>query len=110
MGTFRHGTTTWDVACPERPSRVVGLSMAGFRVRDLDALRMVSHPAVTELLEFGAGTPVLDRAAGRQRGSLVAGPGLGSGGAAVVRGEDVVRGAAVVRARTSNAYRYGCLP
>lgn len=64
--------------------------MAGFRVRDLDALRMVPHPAVTLLLEFGADSPVLDYAAGRrQRGSLVAGPGLGSGGVVWARGENV---------------------
>ncbi|MGW7596107.1 AraC family transcriptional regulator, partial [Streptomyces rubiginosohelvolus] len=60
MHTFMHGTTVWDVARPQRPSRVAGVSMAGFGVRDLDALRMVPHPAVTLLLEFGAGTPVLD--------------------------------------------------
>jgi AraC-like DNA-binding protein len=64
--------------------------MAGFRVRDLDALRMVPHPAVTLLLEFGTGSPVLDYAAGRQqRGSVVAGPGFGSGGAVWARGENV---------------------
>nr|WP_202542543.1 helix-turn-helix domain-containing protein [Streptomyces sp. SID2563] len=64
--------------------------MAGFGVLDLDALRMVPHPAVTLLLEFGAGTPVLDRATGeQQRGCLVAGPGLGAGGAVRVRGENV---------------------
>jgi AraC-like DNA-binding protein len=41
-------------------------------------------------LEFGAGSPVLDGAAGRQqRGSLVAGPGLGSGGEVRARGENV---------------------
>lgn len=85
-----HGAAAWDVACPQRPSQLAGLTMAGFRVRDLDALRMVPHPAVTLLLEFGAGSPVLDWAAGRQqRGSLVAGPGLGSGGAVQVRGENV---------------------
>ncbi|MFJ8988832.1 helix-turn-helix domain-containing protein [Streptomyces sp. NPDC102279] len=92
MGTFMHGAAVWDVACPQRPSRVAGLTMAGFRVRDLDALRMVPHPAVTLLLEFGAGSPVLDCAAGgQQRGSLVAGPGpgLGSGGAVRARGENV---------------------
>ncbi|MET8981922.1 helix-turn-helix domain-containing protein [Streptomyces sp. NPDC004539] len=90
MGTFMHGTAVWDVACPQRPSRVAGLTMAGFRVRDLDALRMVPHPAVTLLLEFGAGSPVLDCAAGRQqRGSLVAGPGLGTGGAVRARGKNV---------------------
>ncbi|WP_329090724.1 helix-turn-helix domain-containing protein [Actinomadura citrea] len=64
--------------------------MAGFGVRDLDALQMVPHPAVTLLLEFGTGSPVLDFADGRQlRGSMVAGPGLGSGGAVRVRGENV---------------------
>jgi AraC-like DNA-binding protein len=64
--------------------------MAGFRVRDLDALRMIPHPAVTLLLEFGTGSPVVDYAAGRrQRGSVVAGPGFGSGGAVWARGENV---------------------
>lgn len=70
--------------------------MAGFRVRDLDALRMVPHPAVTLLLEFGEGVPVVDCAPGqrrrqwqRQRGSIVAGPGLGSGGAVWARGKNV---------------------
>ncbi|MEV0385835.1 helix-turn-helix domain-containing protein [Nonomuraea sp. NPDC050643] len=89
MRTFVHGEAVWGVACPQRPSRVAGVTMAGFRVRDLDALRMVPHPAVTLLLEFGSGSPVLDGAAGRQRGSVVAGPGLGSGGAVWARGENV---------------------
>jgi AraC-like DNA-binding protein len=85
-----HGSAVWGVACPQRPSRVAGLTMAGFSVRDLDALRMVPHPAVTLLLEFGAGSPVLDCAAGRQqRGSIVAGPGLGAGGAVRAWGENV---------------------
>ncbi|MFB7113990.1 helix-turn-helix domain-containing protein [Streptomyces sp. NPDC056190] len=90
MRTFTHGAAVWDVACPQRPSMVAGLTMAGFRVRELDVLRMVPHPAVTLLLEFGAGSPVLDCAAGRQqRGSIVAGPGFGSGGAVRARGENV---------------------
>ncbi|MYX27537.1 helix-turn-helix domain-containing protein [Streptomyces sp. SID8381] len=90
MRTFTHGAAVWDVACPQRPSRVAGLTMAGFRVRELDGLRMVPHPAVTLLLEFGAGSPVVDWAAGRQqRGSIVAGPGLGAGGAVRARGENV---------------------
>ncbi|MEV0196754.1 helix-turn-helix domain-containing protein [Nonomuraea sp. NPDC050691] len=90
MRTFMHGATVWDVACPQRPSRVAGVTMAGFRVRDMDALRMVPHPAVTLLLDFGAGSPVVDDAAGRrQRGSVVAGPGIGSGGAVWARGENV---------------------
>lgn len=85
-----HGAAVWGVACPQRPSRVAGVTMAGFRVRELDALRMVPHPAVTLLVEFGAGSPVMDYAAGRQqRGSIVAGPGLGSGGAVRARGENV---------------------
>jgi AraC-like DNA-binding protein len=90
MRTFVHGAAAWDVACPQRPSRVAGVTMAGFGVRDLDALRMVPHPAVTLLLEFGSGSPVLDYAAGRrQRGSLAAGPGFGSGGVVWARGENV---------------------
>lgn len=85
-----HGTAVWGVACPRRPSRVAGVTMAGFRVRELDTLRMVPHPAVTLLVEFGGGTPVMDHAAGRQqRGSVVAGPGFGSGGAVRARGENV---------------------
>lgn len=85
-----HDAAVWGVACPRRPSRVAGVTMAGFRVRDLDALRMVPHPAVTLLVEFGAGSPVVDDAAGRQqRGSVVAGPGVGSGGAVWARGENV---------------------
>ncbi|MFJ3791307.1 helix-turn-helix domain-containing protein [Kitasatospora sp. NPDC090091] len=90
MRTFRHGAAEWGVACPQRPSRVAGLAMAGFRVHDLEALRMVPHPAVTLLLEFGAGPTVLDCAAGRQeRGSVVAAPGFGSGGEVRARGENV---------------------
>jgi AraC-like DNA-binding protein len=69
---------------------MAGVAMAGFRVRALDALRMVPHPAVTLLLDFGAGSPVLDGAAGRRHlGSIVAGPGFGSGGAVWARGENV---------------------
>ncbi|MCX2180206.1 helix-turn-helix domain-containing protein [Streptomyces sp. SKN60] len=100
METFAHGAARWEVACPRRPSRVAGLSMAGFRIHDLDALRIVPHPAVTLLLDFGDGSPVLDSAPGRQQGgSLVAGPGLGSGGAVRARGENV----ACVQVRLSPA-------
>ncbi|RDI68848.1 helix-turn-helix protein [Nocardia pseudobrasiliensis] len=64
--------------------------MAGFRVRDLNPLRMVPHPAVTLLLDIGPGSPILDGPGGWQRrGSLVAGPGFGSGGAILARGENV---------------------
>ncbi|WP_222426718.1 AraC family transcriptional regulator [Amycolatopsis rhizosphaerae] len=63
--------------------------MAGFRIRDLNALRMVPHPAVTLIVEFGAGSPVLDCAAGPRLGSIAAGPGFGSGGAVRAWGENV---------------------
>ncbi|WP_433754476.1 helix-turn-helix domain-containing protein [Nocardia sp. CA-135398] len=90
MRRFMHGAAVWDVACPQRPSRVAGVTMAGFRVRHLDALRMVPHPAVTLLLDFGAGSPVVDDATGRQqRGSVVAGLGVGSAGAVWAWGANV---------------------
>lgn len=85
-----HGAAVWEVATPWRPSRVAGVTMAGFGVRALDALQMVPHPAVTLLVEFGAGSPVIDGVAGQeQRGSMAAPPGFGSGGAVRVRGENV---------------------
>ncbi|MDH2430463.1 helix-turn-helix domain-containing protein [Sphaerisporangium sp. TRM90804] len=90
MRTFVHGAAVWEVSRPRWPSRVPGVAMAGFRVGALDALRMVPHPAVTLLVDFGPGSPVLDDATGRQqRGSVVAGPGAGSGGAVWARGENV---------------------
>ncbi|MGW1108634.1 helix-turn-helix domain-containing protein [Streptomyces sp. NPDC002540] len=90
MRTFGHGAGVWGVECPQRSSQVTGVTMAGFHVPDLETLRIVPHPTVTLLLEFGAGSPVLDSpAGGQQRGSIVAGPGLGSGGAVRARGENV---------------------
>ncbi|MET9387993.1 helix-turn-helix domain-containing protein [Streptomyces sp. NPDC002928] len=90
MRTFVRGAAMWGVECPQRPSRVTGVTMAGFHVPNLETLRIVPHPAVTLLLEFGAGSPLLDCPAGRQqRGSIVAGPGLGSGGAVRAQGENV---------------------
>ncbi|MFI9604605.1 helix-turn-helix domain-containing protein [Streptomyces sp. NPDC052043] len=90
MRTVARGAAVWGVECPRRPSRTAGVSMAGFRVRELETLRIVPYPAVTLLLEFGTGSPVLDCAPGRQqRGSFAAGPGLGSGGAVRARGENV---------------------
>ncbi|MFD8738659.1 helix-turn-helix domain-containing protein [Streptomyces sp. NPDC059618] len=90
MRTFVHGAETWGVARPSRPSRVAGVGMAGFRVRELDGLRMVPHPAVTVLLEFGAGSPVVVGPDGDRRwGSVVAGPGTGAGGGVRAWGESV---------------------
>nr|MDT0516094.1 helix-turn-helix domain-containing protein [Streptomyces sp. DSM 41633] len=90
MRTFAHGAATWDVEGPRRPSRMAGVTMAGFRIRGPEALRIVPHPAVTLLLDFGDGWPVLDCVpGGPQRGSFVAGPGLGSGGETRARGENI---------------------
>jgi len=80
----------WDVARPARPSRVAGVSMAGFRDRGVTTLghRAIPHPAVTLVLEFGSGPLIVDDADGRQRrGSLVAGLGFGTG-AVRVRGQN----------------------
>lgn len=82
----------WDVARPMRPGRAAGVDMAGFRVPGPLAgeLRVVPHPAVMLILEFGAGEPTVEDGAGRlHRGSLVAGPGFGSGGGVRARGERV---------------------
>jgi AraC-like DNA-binding protein len=66
----------WDIARPSRPSRVAGVSMAGFRDRSTAPvnLRAVPHPAVTLVVEFGDGPLVVDDGTGReQHGSVVAG-------------------------------------
>jgi AraC-like DNA-binding protein len=61
--------------------------MAGFDVREADAVRMVPHPAVTLLIDFGTASPTVDYGAGlRRRGSMVAGPGFGAGGAVWAHG------------------------
>ncbi|MCF3120400.1 helix-turn-helix domain-containing protein [Streptomyces arenae] len=64
--------------------------MAGFRVPGLivGGLRIVPHPAVMLILEFGASAATVEDGSGRRlRGSLVAGPGFGSGGEVRARGE-----------------------
>lgn len=69
----------WDIACPGQPSRVPGVTMAGFGDRGITPpdLRLIPHPAVTLLLVFG-GTIALQDPAGRQhQGSFVMGPGFG---------------------------------
>ncbi|MET8689362.1 helix-turn-helix domain-containing protein [Streptomyces sp. NPDC004732] len=66
--------------------------MAGFRVPGTltEGLRLVPHPAVMLILEFGPSpSTVHDGAGGRHRGSLVAGPGFGSGGGVRAWGEHV---------------------
>ncbi|MCQ4213165.1 helix-turn-helix domain-containing protein [Streptomyces longispororuber] len=88
----RDGAAAWDVARPRRPGRVSGVDMAGFRVSGplRGGLRVVPHPSVMLILEFGTGVPAVHDGAGRRyRGSLVAGPGFGSGGGVRAWGEDV---------------------
>lgn len=88
----RDGPAAWDVARPRRPSRVTGADMAGFGVPGQLAggLRVVPHPAVMVVLEVGASLAVVDDGAGRRhRGSVVAGPGFGSGGAVRAWGAQV---------------------
>jgi AraC-like DNA-binding protein len=77
-----------EVTPPARPSRLTGISMAGFRDRGPGPLdmRAIPHPAVTLALDFGPGTIVVDDATGRRRGSIVAG--LAFGGLRV-RGRDI---------------------
>lgn len=62
--------------------------MAGFRDRGIAPAghRMVPHPAVTLLLEFGSSAPIVETVTGQQRGSLVAPP---APNAVWVRGENV---------------------
>jgi AraC-like DNA-binding protein len=82
-------TAAWEVVSPQRPSRVSGVTMAGFRIGSA-AFRLVPHPAVTVALAFGAGRPVVeDSAGGTHRGSIVAGAGFGCTGAMWARGEDI---------------------
>ncbi|RSS16016.1 AraC family transcriptional regulator [Streptomyces sp. WAC05458] len=86
------GSAGWGVARPRRPSRIPGVDMAGFRVPGplVGDLRVVPHPAVMLILEFGSETPTVGDGAGRcLRGSLVAGPGFGSGGGVRAWGKGV---------------------
>src|SRR5919109_3562404 len=77
-----------EVIPPARPSRLRGVSMAGFRDRGPGPLdmRAIPHPAVTLALEFGPGTLVVDDANGRRGGSVVAGLAFGN---LRVRGRDI---------------------
>ena len=79
----------WDVVLPARPVRVPGVRMAGFRDDGSDPVdvRVVPHPAVSMMLEFGAGPLVLDAVTGRRhRGNIAVGY---MHGAVRVRGQRV---------------------
>jgi AraC-like DNA-binding protein len=69
----------WDIACPKRPGRVPGVTMAGFRDRGLTppGLRLIPHPAVTLVLVFGGTIAVADGVGRRRQGSFVTGLGFG---------------------------------
>jgi AraC-like DNA-binding protein len=69
----------WDIACPKQPSRVPGVTMAGFRDRGITppGLRLIPHPAVTLVVVFGGTVAVADGAGRRRQGSFVTGPGFG---------------------------------
>jgi len=87
----RGDTALWDIATPARSHRMAGVTMAGFRDlgRTPSGLRLIPHPAVTLAVMFGAGSVTVVDATGRQqRGSLVAGPGLGFGSVRVQRAEN----------------------
>jgi AraC-like DNA-binding protein len=93
-----------EVMPPARPSRLTGISMAGFRdggPGPLD-MRMIPHPAVTLALDLSPGTLSVDDATGRRRGSLVAGLAFGD---LWVRG----RGIEAVQVRLSPITAYAVL-
>src|SRR6266540_2157409 len=69
----------WDITCPERPSRVPGVTMAGFGDRGITppGLRLIPHPAVTLVLVFGVFIGDDDADPRHQKGSFVTGLGFG---------------------------------
>ncbi|GAA3581114.1 helix-turn-helix domain-containing protein [Amycolatopsis ultiminotia] len=71
----RDGAAVWDIAVPSRPSRLPGVSMAGFtgRTTDLIDLRVVPYPAVTLFLDLREALLVDDTGGARRLGSTVAG-------------------------------------
>ncbi|MGI5327641.1 helix-turn-helix domain-containing protein [Actinomadura nitritigenes] len=79
----------WDVAYPERPTRMPGVAFAGFcRGETAADHRLVPHASVIVALDFGAGPSIVeDAAGGRFQGSLVGG--LGYSGSVWVRGENI---------------------
>lgn len=81
MRSAAYEAPVWHVARPTRPSRMTGVSMAGFRDRGRapGGHRAIPHPGVTLAVEFGAAPLIVDAAGRRLRGSVVAGLGFGPG-------------------------------
>ncbi|MFL6119497.1 helix-turn-helix domain-containing protein [Actinophytocola sp.] len=79
MGEEPDDGLLWDIACPSRPIRVPGVTMAGFVDRGITppGLRLIPHPAVTLILVLGGTVAMEDHTGRRQQGSFVLG--LGSG-------------------------------
>lgn len=74
----RDATALWHITTPQRPRRVPGVAMAGFRERHAGPvdLPVIPYPAVTLLVDVGKGDDlaVVDDAHGRRaRGNVVAG-------------------------------------
>lgn len=78
-GFERDDGVLWDIACPQRPSRVPGVTMAGFDDRGITppGLRLIPHPAVTLILTLGGTIAMADATGRRRQGSFVTGLGFG---------------------------------
>ncbi|WP_230208140.1 AraC family transcriptional regulator [Microlunatus sp. Gsoil 973] len=82
QSAYRSGSSDrllWDIACPGRPSRIPGVTMAGFgdRGRTPPELRLIPHPAVTLVLVVDGTVAALDAGGRLLTGSFVAGVGFG---------------------------------
>ncbi|SDK03185.1 helix-turn-helix domain-containing protein [Streptomyces indicus] len=71
----RAAAARWEVATPQRPGRLPGVGMAGFRDRSAEPLDLpvVPYPSVMIAFEFGEGLLVEGEDGRRQRGSTVLG-------------------------------------
>jgi AraC-like DNA-binding protein len=78
-GSERDDGVLWDIACPTQPSRLPGVTMAGFRDRGITppGLHLIPHPAVTLALVLGGTVAVEDATGRQQQGSFATGLGLG---------------------------------
>jgi AraC-like DNA-binding protein len=78
-GVSERDDVLWGIACPGRPGRVPGVTMAGFRDRGItpSSVRLIPHPAVSLLLVLGGTIAAQDATGRRQRGSFVTGVGFG---------------------------------